>query len=846
MDIDTILKNAVSPDQTLRKEAEKSLLQAEAANFPAFLLTLASELGREERDPGSRKLAGIILKNSFDHKDQNKILRWRSTDINAKQQLKAIIYHVLVSNVREARHQASQVISKIALIEIPLGEWLDLIPNLVQGTQNPNAPPTFIESTLETLGFICEEIEPNFLKDQSNYILTAVVNGMAKEGNKEIKIAAANALINALEFARSNFENETERNIIVQVVGQSTSSDDPKLRELAFQCLVKIAGLYYDKLVPYIAALYQVTLKAIKEESGAVALQAIEFWSTVCEEEIDILEEDNDEEGARRCYKLVQGALDGLVPVLTETLTKQEEDQDEDTWNESMAASTCLSYVANTVGDNILPKAFEFIKPNLDNPNWHYKEAAIIALGSVMEGCKVQELKNYLNSILPNLFVYVKDPNSVHVRDTTAWVLGRICQFHSDVMSINLQSFVQVLGSSLQDVPRVAGNCAYALYEIAKFFEPESDPPQSSPLSVFFQAAVQTLLSVTERPDATENNLRSSAYEAVNAFIQSAPNDCLPFMGQLIQFFLERLHKTFTTQTVSQDEKEELNEQRAMICGSLYHIIQRLGSEIKPFADAIMSGYLQVLSVKCTSVHEETLIGIGALANAMETEFEKYLSSFLPFLLFGLRNWQEYEICSISVGVVGDVARAVHNKMIPYTDEIINALLEDLKNPELNRNVKPPILSAFGDIALALGGAFEKYHEIVVTVLHAASATPLTDKNDEDLIDYLNALRESIFDAYTGILQGLKADEKAVLMLEFAKPIVDFAEIALRDDFSSDSVVRAAIGVIGDLAHCLQGRVNHLVMKDSLRQIISKHAKNASDNQNTRQVANWALSLLRG
>jgi importin subunit beta-1 len=259
-----------------------------------------------------------------------------------------------------------------------------------------------------------------------------------------------------------------------------------------------------------------------------------------------------------------------------------------------------------------------------------------------------------------------------------------------------------------------------------------------------------------------------------------------------------------------------------------------------------MTIYLQVLSVKSVSVHEETLIGIGALANAIEGDFEKFLPHFSQFLLFGLRNWQEYEVCSICVGVVGDIARAVHQQLAPYTDAIVNALLEDLKNPELNRNVKPPILSAFGDIALALSGGFEKYLTIIITVLQHASLTALTDRDDEDLIDYINTLRESIFDAYTGILQGLKSDDKAGLMIDHAKPIVDFAEAVLRDDVSSELVTRAAIGVLGDLVHCLQGRVGtpQLILRDGLKQLVSKHTK--SDAQSIRQVANWTLSLLNG
>ena len=45
------------------------------------------------------------------------------------------------------------------------------------------------------------------------------------------------------------------------------------------------------KLAPYITAIFNLTTKATKEDEEAVALQAIEFWSAVCEEEGAIQEE---------------------------------------------------------------------------------------------------------------------------------------------------------------------------------------------------------------------------------------------------------------------------------------------------------------------------------------------------------------------------------------------------------------------------------------------------------------------------------------------------------------------------------------------------------------------------
>jgi hypothetical protein len=49
-------------------------------------------------------------------------------------------------------------------------------------------------------------------------------------------------------------------------------------------------------------------------------------------------------------------------------------------------------------------------------------------------------------------------------------------------------------------------------------------------------------------------------------------------------------------------------------------------------------------------------------------------------------------------------------------------LLENLQSDVLNRNVKISILSCFGDIALAIGVAFEPYVETTMGVLRQAGA----------------------------------------------------------------------------------------------------------------------------
>eukprot|EP00741_Cyanophora_paradoxa_P021338 tig00021348_g20597.t1 len=849
-DITAILLAAQSPDATIRQNAEKQLKAAEESNFPGFLTTLTAELASEEKPADSRRLAGLIIKNALSAKDEQRRMQlfqaWVSLDAGIKAQIKGAMLTTLGSAVREARHTTAQVIAKIGAIELPRNEWPELV-NLLLGNMTGTPSSALKQSTLEALGYVCEEIEANVLSQQSNQILTAVVQGMRKEETDEaVKLAATRALFNALEFVEQNFENEVERNYIMQVCCEATLATDPAVRVSAYECLVKIAALYYDKLAPYMQTLFNLTFKAIKSDDEAVGQQAVEFWSTVCDEEIDRNQEaeeaqENNEQPERVCQRFIQGATKYLVPLLLETLCRQEEDQDEDTWNVSMAAGTCLNLVANVVGDEVVQYVMPFVQQNINSKDWHAREASIMAFGSILEGPSKQSLMQLVREAVPIMLTHMTD-ESVLVRDTTAWTLGRICDFHcTSIPKENFAPMVHVFIKGLADEPRVAGNICWAVHNFAQAYE-DADEQPSNDLSPFFQALMQQLLQTTEREDATECNLRSSAYEAINVLIQNCAQDVFPILTQIVPVIVERLERTFNMQIVSADDKEQQNELQALLCGVLQISTQKMGKNIYPLADKLMTLYLQVFSSKNATVHEESLMAVGALANAIEGEFERYLQHFAPFLNLGLRNWEESQVCAVAVGVVGDLCRALERKITPFCDEIVTVLLQNLQNPHLSRNVKPPIISCFGDIALAISGAFEKYFSTVMAMLGQAAATQI-NTDDYELAEYLNQLRESILEAYTGILQGLKTDKRAEVFLAYVDGVMDLLRRVYEDQNKSETVIRAAVGVIGDIASSCGPAVAGHMRQDFIKGII-KDAKKSDDSQ-TVETAKWAADQIK-
>lgn len=53
------------------------------------------------------------------------------------------------------------------------------------------------------------------------------------------------------------------------------------------QCLVEIARLYYDVLADYIPTFNILTQKSVFQDEEKIGAQAIEFWTSVAEEEIE-------------------------------------------------------------------------------------------------------------------------------------------------------------------------------------------------------------------------------------------------------------------------------------------------------------------------------------------------------------------------------------------------------------------------------------------------------------------------------------------------------------------------------------------------------------------------------
>ncbi|PAV91117.1 hypothetical protein WR25_08013 [Diploscapter pachys] len=160
----SVLEKTVSQNPQDQKAALDFLEQAAVHDFPTFVQCLAIILNTGACQSFVRQAAGIQLKNALSAKDDETrntcIQRWISlpeaTRISIKQ-------HVMGTLGTEPYHPsiAAQCVKAIACAELPTGLWPDVISLLMGNVPSPQSGEMLKKSSLEALGYICQEIDAN-------------------------------------------------------------------------------------------------------------------------------------------------------------------------------------------------------------------------------------------------------------------------------------------------------------------------------------------------------------------------------------------------------------------------------------------------------------------------------------------------------------------------------------------------------------------------------------------------------------------------------------------------------------------------------------------------------------
>lgn len=436
------------------------------------MAALSDELANTANDQGLRQQAGIQLKNCLISKSEaeteQRLAAWISFPDTVRAHIKQRAMQTLGTEMGAS--QAAGVIAAIARAEFPKAMWPELMATLVGGATSPQAPERARVAALKCIGYICEN-DDDSLQQNANQILNGVTTCMREEETSEqVKLEAITSLELALAFCDKQFQNKPDRDHIMTVVCKMSQNTNPEIQVKALQCINEILHLQYALMEEYMKpALFGISMQAMQNEDEDVALQGVEFWSSICEMEMDLEDEMDAAQRAGRTATAVPkhytlGAQAHLVPALLALMEKQDEGDDPTEWGLSKAAHVCLKFVVQTVKDSAVELIVPYIMANIRNAAWQKRDTSVQAFGALLEGPDETKLVALVKQALPALLALMKDPKA-EVRDSIAWVLGRLCDVLPEpiLQPGTIEQVAQALGMGLGMETRVASNVCWAI-----------------------------------------------------------------------------------------------------------------------------------------------------------------------------------------------------------------------------------------------------------------------------------------------------------------------------------------------------------------------------------------------
>uniref|UniRef100_A0A8C5FDJ4 TOG domain-containing protein n=1 Tax=Gadus morhua TaxID=8049 RepID=A0A8C5FDJ4_GADMO len=452
-----LLGNLMSPDNGIRKQSEETYDGIPGQNKVTFLLQAVRDAtGTEEVKQMAAVLLRRLLSSSFEEIYPGLTVEMQTA---VKTELLASIQTEASPNIRKKVCDIAAELSRNLVGDDGNNQWPELLKFLFDSVNSQDV------SLRESALHIFWNFPGIFGNQQQHYmevIKRMLVQCMQDQENPQIRTLAARA---AASFVLSNEGNTPLLKHfsdllpgILQVVNESCyQADDSVLKSL-----VEIADTAPKYLRPNLEATLQLSLKLCADTNlnNMQRQLALEVIVTLSETAAAMLRKHT--------------AIVAQIPQMLAMMVDLEEDEEwamtdeleeDDFDSNAVAGESALDRIACGLGGKIvLPMIKQHIMTMLQNPDWKYRHAGLMALSAIGEGCH-QQMEAILSEIVSFVLLFCSDPHP-RVRYAACNAIGQMAtdfaptfqkKFHDKVISALLQTMED------QTNPRVQAHAAAAL-----------------------------------------------------------------------------------------------------------------------------------------------------------------------------------------------------------------------------------------------------------------------------------------------------------------------------------------------------------------------------------------------
>ncbi|WFD32655.1 hypothetical protein MSPP1_003704 [Malassezia sp. CBS 17886] len=509
-----------------RRIAERLDTISQIPDYVNYLVFVFMQLTGEE--VSTRSVAGLLAKNHlyFNHSRVSRA---------SLAYVQSMVLPALAFSDTVLRNVASQLISVLMQVVKP-EHWVEALAALTQAMDSAHADEVeaALSTFAKISEDMPEELDACYINGVRPLdVLIPKLLAATAHADTRIRVHALNSLNQYIQIGSQSMNANVDA--YVQALFQRAGDDRPVVRKFVCKALVYVLGTWPEKLAPQMDNLVDYMLYSTQDKDEDVALEAAEFWLQFAEEprlaaqlhpnlpriipvllqcmvysELSLLmmgdaagdaaqpdraedirprhygsathrtehvRDDGAEPApAARSRAAIDAEFDGADDGDDEDDLDEDDFDDDDalgSWNLRKCAAAALDVLAVRFGEEILPVLLQLLKDRLFSDDWVQREAGILALGAIAEGC-LRGVEPHLPTLVPLLLNTLSDPQPL-VRSITCWTLGRYSSWcvHGDsgAAAHREQYFVPTLQGLLRmvldDNKRVqeAGCSAFATLE---------------------------------------------------------------------------------------------------------------------------------------------------------------------------------------------------------------------------------------------------------------------------------------------------------------------------------------------------------------------------------------------
>ncbi|KAJ1836451.1 hypothetical protein LPJ63_000239 [Coemansia sp. RSA 2711] len=408
-----------------------------------------------------RTVAGLLLKNKV------------------KQDFEQIPRSVLEYVVRKSidgigdpvtmvRHTLGTVVATVVALG-KVGNWPDVLPRLLQLLDSSEY--VVVEGGWDILHKICEECDQELeepLPDGTRPLNVMIPKFLTFFG-AESPVLREYAISTTTLFVTQRSESmQPMMDTFVVELFKRANDDNAEVLKAVCKAVVALVESRPDKLMPELENVVNYMIHTTQHSDPDIAMEACEFWLSFCEQEElveslkpflnrvvptlmrgmvysdeDLLMLDHDDNDAvvpdsdqdirprhHRARTHDQHQAESNSDGVSDNGDDESDDESDDDvddyyaeWSLRKCSAASLDVMSTAFGDQILEFVLPVLKEELASDDWRVKEAGILALGAIADGC-MAGMGPHMPSLLPYLIQWFKHEKAL-VRSIACWSASR-------------------------------------------------------------------------------------------------------------------------------------------------------------------------------------------------------------------------------------------------------------------------------------------------------------------------------------------------------------------------------------------------------------------------------------